>query len=357
MTDPLHDISSHDLGPLGIYHLKRMWAARRLAVRGTPPEITQQEWHLDRLIFDGLGLGLETTMQFLYAEADECAQFEDWVLDVNRGAISPETRQRINQAILSIIDDGAPPPKLETLERHPQPALDESELAFFDEHGYVVLKQAVSPAASRAAEQALWEHLGMRADDAETWYRPREDMHRIMVQLFQHPALEANRRAPRIHRAFAQLWQNEHLFYSTDRVSFNPPERAGYMFPGPDLHWDAEFSVPFLFSLQGLLYLTDTSAEQGAFTCVPGFHRCIDEWLRGLPEGADPQSQDLHALGAKPIPAKAGDLIIWHHALPHGSRPNRAKLPRMVQHINMYPVTMDAYSKPATHRVSARPVS
>ncbi|MGZ0787900.1 phytanoyl-CoA dioxygenase family protein [Pseudomonas saponiphila] len=36
--------------------------------------------------------------------------------------------------------------------------------------------------------------------------------------------------------------------------------------------------------------------------------------------------------------AKAGDLIIWHHALPHGASPNRGTLPRMVQYINFYPM-------------------
>ena len=33
----------------------------------------------------------------------------------------------------------------------------------------------------------------------------------------------------------------------------------------------------------------------------------------------------------------AGDLIIWHKALPHGSRPNSAKRPRIVQYLSMYP--------------------
>jgi ectoine hydroxylase-related dioxygenase (phytanoyl-CoA dioxygenase family) len=82
------------------------------------------------------------------------------------------------------------------------------------------------------------------------------------------------------------------------------------------------------------VYLTDTAAEQGAFTCVPGFHRRIGAWLAALPTGADPRTQDLHALGARPIPGRAGDLIIW---LPHGSRPNRAQRPRIVQYVSMYP--------------------
>ena len=70
---------------------------------------------------------------------------------------------------------------------------------------------------------------------------------------------------------------------------------------------------------------------------APGFQRRIEDWLQSLPEGADPRKQDLSGLGAIPIAGRAGDLIIWHHALPHGSSPNRAKVPRVAQYIRMMP--------------------
>ena len=47
-----------------------------------------------------------------------------------------------------------------------------------------------------------------------------------------------------------------------------------------------------------MLYLTDTTADMGAFTCVPGFHHKIEAWLGELPQGADPRKQDLMSLGA-----------------------------------------------------------
>ena len=158
-----------------------------------------------------------------------------------------------------------------------------------------------------------------------------------MVRMFQNQAFEANRRSIRVHKAYAQLWGTADLWVTTDRGGFNAPERPGSMFPGPDLHWDISLARPLGFATQGILYLTDTDAEQGAFTCVPGFHRRIDDWLDSLPKGADPRRQDLHALGSRPIPGRAGDLIIWHDALPHGSRPNRSDRPRVVQYIAMYP--------------------
>nr|WP_246483388.1 phytanoyl-CoA dioxygenase family protein [Paenacidovorax monticola] len=41
--------------------------------------------------------------------------------------------------------------------------------------------------------------------------------------------------------------------------------------------------------------------------------------------------------GSGPHRRARGDLIIWHHALPHGSRPNTTRQPRLVQYINLFP--------------------
>jgi ectoine hydroxylase-related dioxygenase (phytanoyl-CoA dioxygenase family) len=121
---------------------------------------------------------------------------------------------------------------------------------------------------------------------------------------------------------------------TTDRMSFNPPERPGRPFQGPRLHWDVSLSMPIPFATQGILYLTDTKADQGALQLVPGFHHRIEDWLNGLGD-ADPRQVDLSA-EARTIAAGAGDLIIWRQDLPHGASPNRTDRPRMAQYINMY---------------------
>src|ERR1700691_3665547 len=123
---------------------------------------------------------------------------------------------------------------------------------------------------------------------------------------------------------------------NVDQAGMNPPELPAWKFPGPHLHWDVSLAQPIPFGVQGILYLADVAADQGAFTCVPGFHRKIDSWLESLPEGAGPRAQALPD-GAVPIAGRAGDLVIWHQALPHGSSPNRAALPRIVQYLKMAP--------------------
>jgi ectoine hydroxylase-related dioxygenase (phytanoyl-CoA dioxygenase family) len=45
---------------------------------------------------------------------------------------------------------------------------------------------------------------------------------------------------------------------------------------------------------------------------------------------------DLSAESVR-IAGRAGDLVIWHQSLPHGSSPNGSRRPRVVQYINMRP--------------------
>jgi ectoine hydroxylase-related dioxygenase (phytanoyl-CoA dioxygenase family) len=67
-----------------------------------------------------------------------------------------------------------------------------------------------------------------------------------------------------------------------------------------------------------------------SYALFHGFHS--EEY----PAGRDPRRADLRK-EAIPIAGKAGDLVIWQHALPHGSSPNQARLPRFVEYINMRP--------------------
>jgi hypothetical protein len=322
-----------ETGTLGVFWLKRLWSRAIAAQHGrfAPPSI--HERHLDHLVIHALGVGIEQTTAHLGRAAPSFAEFEDWIV-ATTGGVAPERIARINAAV----SGGEPTPDtahwLAAVEAS-APVLTADDLSFWEEHGYVVLHNAVPPEVREAAAQALWEHLGAKPDDADTWYT-RND-HGIMVQYFQHPAFETVRCSPRIHKAFAQLWGTADLWVTTDRVGFNPPEREGFMFPGPRLHWDVSVKTPIPFGTGGILYLTDTPPEQGAFTVVPGFQRWGEDWLKKLPPSTDPRRQNLYALGPRPIGGRAGDLVIWHQALPHGASPNRGPRPRMVQYVNMFP--------------------
>jgi hypothetical protein len=321
---------------LGIPHLRDLWSRTLEKRHGTSAPTNGAvngvaRFDRDKLVVFGLGLGLRETLTFLYEEAPEFDAFERWIIATNGGSVDPRVVARINAALsgapVEPIDDGVP-------------ALTSDELAFFDEHGYVVLRDAIEPQAARAAEDAIWTHLHMDRDDADTWYGGSHG-HSIWVPLIRHPALDANRASPRIASAFAQLWKRRDLWPTVDQTGFNPPERPGWPFPGPNLHRDVSLALPIPFGMQGILYLADVAADQGAFTCVPGFHRRIEAWLRALPPGADPRHQDLSVFKRVAVAARAGDMIIWHQALPHGASPNRATRPRIVQYITLNPTTTE----------------
>lgn len=328
------------MGDVTVPHLQRLWSRTCANKPGNQP-FDPVEAAADKIAIYGLGLGLYETLQFLHGKRPDFDAFQDWILARNGGAVDPARIAWVNDRIRRLADDGAagiveqapfdPVPLEPALG---EPALGADDLAFWDEQGYVVLREAVPRAAALAAERAVWDFVGARPDDPDTWYR-NADGHTIMVPLVHHPAFDANRRSSRIHAAYAQLLGTDDLVVTVDRGGFNPPERANWRFPGPHLHWDTSLAQPIPLSIQGVLYLADTPADQGAFCCVPGFHRRIESWLDRLPAGTNPRDE-IRKCPAVAIAGQAGDMVLWADSLPHGASPNRGRYPRIVQYIAMY---------------------
>lgn len=335
MKKQIKSVGSEETGRLGVRHLKRFWA-RSLAQRGGAfVEQNEKDWRFDNLVLNGLGLPLEETINYLLQFAPDFDEFENRIAEKNGGQINPLQIERLNCVLSNQPYGENLMGYLREIEES-ENVLSEEELNFWDENGYVIVREAVSKEQARATEIAVWEFLGMNPNDAASWYE-KPIGKGIMMEFYHHSTLLENRQSKRIRKAFAQIWKTADLWTTTDRTSFNPPETAGYRFQGPRLHWDVSLKPPFHFGTQGLLYLCDTPAEQGAFCCVPGFHRRIETWLANLPVNTDPRQVNLDD-SAVPIAAEAGDFVIWHHALPHGSSPNRGNYPRIVQYLNMYPL-------------------
>jgi hypothetical protein len=311
-------------GRIDIPHLER-FRSRQLA--GSSDQ--GGDWVRDNTLLAGLRVGLRETYDFLLRKRPSLEEFESWILEKNGGSIDAGRIERLGIALSDAGVQGQP------RDVNAERVLSEKDLAFWEENGYVVVPDAVPLENCRAAIEAICDFLAVDLQRPETWYAGPQG-HSIWIPLLHHRALWANRESPRIHRAFAQLWDREDLWVNVDQAGFNPPEKPGWPFPGPHLHWDVSLASPIPFGVQGILYLADTAADQGAFCCVPGFHRRIESWLRNLPAEADPRAQDLTA-SAVPIAGRAGDLVIWHHALPHGATPNRSALPRLVQYLRMLP--------------------
>lgn len=283
----------------------------------------------DRMLCDLLGLGLEQAFRHL-AERPEYDAFLRWATQV-AGSPDPVAIARFH----AWLDQASPPvlvqDALAAIEALP-PVLNSHDLAHWDEHGWVIVPQAISVQAARAAADLLWACVGGDPDDPCSWYGGQQQG--IMVQQFQHPAQTAARYSPRMHKAFAQLWGTADLWVAVDRMSFNPPETSSHPFQGAPLHWDFSLALPIPFATQAILYLTDTAPDQGALRLVPGFHHRIERWLAELgPQ--DARAVDLN-MQTVSIGAGAGDLVIWRQDLPHGASPNRSHRPRLAQYVNLY---------------------
>lgn len=335
-----------ETGSLGIFQLKRAWVKaqkNKLVGSSGSDENLAKEWNLDVMLFDELGLGLELAIQALYQHR-RFEDFEHWVLEQNDQQFPEDLIKRLNRNVEAFYSGSIGSTSTTTQQATKywapisQTVLGQEDYDFWLENGYLVLPGFVNKTLCKNACQAIYEFMQAKPEDRASWYTAAHKMQQIMVPLFRHPALQAIRNLPKIRQVFECLWGNDYLWMSTDRVSFNPPENEQWQFPGPNMHWDVELKSPIPFATQGLVYLSDTEAHQGAFRCVPGFHKKIDDWLEKLPVGSDPQQQDWSLWNAKPIAAEAGSLIIWHQALPHGSGPNLADNPRIVQYLNMRPV-------------------
>lgn len=335
MNDMKIIADKYETGKTNLFYLKRFWSkTKAIKQNEVPSDSFSEEWTTDTALLDALGIGIEQIFTYLYNHNNSFEEFEDWIINCNNGQLEEEKIVRFHKILEGNVI------KNNSVDFEPA-VLSDEDLLFWEKNGYVIIHDSVPKKNCNAAVELIWQWLGMDKNDPGTWYQSHIEKQGIMLQLFQHPVLQANRDSPRIRKAFEQLWGTNDLWVNTDRVGFNPPETDDWKFPGPDLHWDVSLELPIPLGLQGILYLADTEAEQGAFTLVPGFHHHIEEWINSLPEHTNPRTENLHALGSIPLVGKAGDFIIWHQALPHGSRPNHTNKPRMVQYITLYPVNRE----------------
>ena len=222
----------------------------------------------------------------------------------------------------------------------------------FNEYGYMVVENAVPIDLCNAVVDAIWAFLGMDPSDPDDWYRlPHEPPERPgigMVSMYWHQAMWDVYQHPRVHQLYSEVYGTDRLWVHIDRVNMKPPRHPNH----PDwarasgCHWDADTSkLPLKFGTQGVLYLTDTDANQGGFGCLPGAHKSlIDE--------ENPRIPELTPGKFASIPGKAGSMLVWHQALPHGNGANTSDKPRFAQYMNFYPAPNPMDEKRREERIT-----
>lgn len=278
-----------------------------------PVGFINEHWNKEQEALYNLGIGMEETLNFLYNKKPGLLEFKAWIKNKSvHEPLTPGTQQ--------------------------EDTLSTDDLAFWKEHGFVVIRNAITPADCEAAQNAIWNFLTSDPNDKNSWYKANENQKGLMLTFTDNACLQKNRQSPKIKKAFEQLYNSTNLYKTIDKVSFNPPETDQFSFMGSGLHWDVSLKQPIALELQGLLYLTDCDATGGAFHCVPGFHTKISDWMNQLAPDENARAKAPQTLTSIPVPGKAGDFVIWHAALPHCATPNKGEYPRMVQYLKYLPV-------------------
>jgi ectoine hydroxylase-related dioxygenase (phytanoyl-CoA dioxygenase family) len=235
--------------------------------------------------------------------------------------------------------------------------ITDSDREFFERNGYLKLEGVVPEDACERVVDAIYEFTGRDPEDRSTWHDPPEGLDEQfsgagMIELYHHPAMWAIRQAPALYQAYAELLGEERLWTSIDRVNMTPPRDDDH----PELdqsfvHWDTDTSplpdrpvqshgterVPF--GIQGVVYLRDTSEDQGGFQCVPSLFADLEEWVAERPDDRDPYEPDFDEseYPIEAVPGEQGDVVLWNRLLPHGNGHNLADEPRFAQYVLMYP--------------------
>lgn len=224
-----------------------------------------------------------------------------------------------------------------------QPRLTAHDLTRFNECGFLVIQNVISPEHVNRLRRMIFQSCGADPNDETTWYVHKGGRNGS-VGVYHHQSQWDARQCPAIYQSFADVLGHPALWVSIDRAKLQMPVRDALDARGTDnfIHWDIDLRVlPERRLVQGVLCLSHATANHGGFQCVPGFHRKVphmSERERGNPWAAAARfSQgDIHV-----VEANAGDLIVWDSLLPHGAGYNYSQEPRAAQFIRMFPAAED----------------
>jgi len=263
---------------------------------------------------------------------------------------------------------------------------------FFDEFGFVVVRDVISPLECEKTLSELYDILEAGTDqkfqrmDMTTWnFWPTTGIPRFgqvsRPPIFT-PQILLNRQNATLHALFSSLIGDDDLIVNHDRAClFRPTALNSHWATTDNLHLDMN---PWIWlgngesvqkrldsltyndvqqfisennqachldglQLQCVLNLFDNYEHDGGFVCVPGFQHEFDTFFaprKDLTPSYDMPSLSFDARAAphKPIlkrviriPMRAGSAVVWDQRLPHGSQPNRSGRIRSAQFFKMIP--------------------
>lgn len=259
---------------------------------------------------------------------------------------NPNSKIWKNRADLEPTDPG---PLAPTYKRVPRFAPGSKEsVAYLEEHGYVVIANALSTEEAKHALDLTWDYLeqlgtGVDRNDVTTWDDDRwpTAVHGGILpgHGIGHSAAQwFIRGVPGVKRTFAAVWDTDDLLVSFDGMALwrpwaiNPAWKTNR--GGSWLHIDQHpIGRPGKQCVQGLVNLIATTPATGGNVLIPGSHKkfatipdVYPERLGRVPASVDHfrfPSDDPMLSGTPPIMChmEAGDLLLWDSRTIHCSSP------------------------------------
>jgi endonuclease/exonuclease/phosphatase family metal-dependent hydrolase/ectoine hydroxylase-related dioxygenase (phytanoyl-CoA dioxygenase family) len=261
------------------------------------------------------------------------------------------------------------------------PDSTERWLEHLHREGYVVLADVLSPVDVTCATDLLWDWLhglgtGIRREDASTWDDSSwvaNASNGIMGKRGVHHSdfMWFVRLQPKVRAAFATVWgiDETELISSFDCANmFRPWQAAGkpeWKTHGGWWHVDQNALPPRSkrgqCAVQGLVTLTDATADSGGLCVIPRSHsdhaqlcqRALDAKRISKHSGdfvPVPQGDPLLSGAVRPrlVTARAGDLLLWDSRTVHCNTPATAARPQA-------PLMPAPPSEPSSASASAGP--
>jgi hypothetical protein len=252
------------------------------------------------------------------------------------------------------------------------PSLTAADIQRFDRDGYLVVRQAFSPADARAMERRWWSELegahGIRRDDRSSWRQIRGDL-----KAAKRDPVHAKILTERVRGVFdgllgAAAWSPPRDWGRTI-VTF--PEPGAWEVPTRLWHWDspcelhldrprALFVVSFIGPVAprsgGTLILSGSprlliqqerripAGQRRASAAFPWdrFHRCHPMLMALTGQAPSPADRIAAFMDAETIvdgvplrvvelTGEPGDMVFCHPAIVHCAAPNRGAWPRFMR--------------------------
>jgi len=218
---------------------------------------------------------------------------------------------------------------------------------YFEDHGYVVIAQALSEAEVGKTLDLTWRYLeklgtGIDRHDPSTWNNERWPTcaHGGIIPSNGVGHCEAQwfvRSVPSVHKCFAALWGTDDLLVSFDGMAiwrpttFDPAWKTNQGAAWLHVDQNAELRKGFRCA-QGMVSLLPMDPSTGGNVLIPGSH--IDHFPKitstyadrfaKLPKGIDHfrfPVNDPHLSGVQMSHMEPGDMLLWDSRIIHCSSP------------------------------------